>query len=345
MIHYYSQSARSPNGRKPWLSLLPNLVNSSGPHSQVAVLATSLLFLASQSNEQRIFVEALRSLVLSFFESLSSTLVNGYYEHVQGAVALLQMQGPHNCASMPYRSLFTAVRNHAICASLMTGKESPFAEETWLTIPFSDSRKSDSDLINDIMLVIPKYLSAFSSQNLPVKQDMIADVLNLLAQLNPIWDRISDQEYPRADAVLPEMTSTTELAPSRSWEYLYDNPYHAKTIASYRAAHFLVLSILLTVLPSFDLNIESLIEDSASIISQLVTSSSVASDVHTSNRYSRCDWLLSIARVEDNGISQKTCWNVGTGRNPIGALHLTPSIGDNGFFLVLGKLNHRLSSH
>ncbi|KAB8229864.1 uncharacterized protein BDW43DRAFT_314513 [Aspergillus alliaceus] len=299
MMYFYSNSARSSNGRQSWILLLPDLITQSRQQTRVAVLATSMLLLAIQSREERIFVESLGyycqalislrrqlplvtdpqnpdflpltcvAIVLSFFEALCGTLFNGYYQHVQGAVVLLQIQGPRNCALVPYHSLFYAVRNHAICASLMTGKISPLAGEPWLTIPFSLSKKSSSDLVNDILLAMPRYLSALNADETASetsrlsREDIVQDLMNHLQNLAGIWSQISQHEHPIAESTQPTIPQSVEL----TQRYTYDNPYHAKVIANYRTAHLLAFSLLSIILPCHDWDVAPFLDDSASILS------------------------------------------------------------------------------
>lgn len=54
------------------------------------------------------------ALFMSIYETLQTTVVGGYEQHVIGAVALLQAKGPELFAKPEYHDLFLAIRGHAV---------------------------------------------------------------------------------------------------------------------------------------------------------------------------------------------------------------------------------------
>lgn len=109
------------------------------------LLAPSLILIATQSQQQSVFKEALKwydkglgyvrkrlksagsipdnemhllvpaALLMSFFEAINSTLDSGYEQHLFGAITLLEAKGPEIFASSEFHDLFLAVRGHAVC--------------------------------------------------------------------------------------------------------------------------------------------------------------------------------------------------------------------------------------
>jgi hypothetical protein len=146
LVYYYSQSARDIRGKKSWLLQLPAMAQSTEqPRMRAPLLAPSLILLASQSQQQSVFKEALKwydrglgyvrkrlksagtipddemhllvpaALLMSFFEAISSTLDSGYEHHLLGAITLLEARGPETFANPEFHDLFLAVRGHAVC--------------------------------------------------------------------------------------------------------------------------------------------------------------------------------------------------------------------------------------
>lgn len=58
------------------------------------------------------------ALFMSIYETLHTTVVGGYEQHVIGAIALLQAKGPELFAKPEYHDLFQAIRGHAVCQSI-----------------------------------------------------------------------------------------------------------------------------------------------------------------------------------------------------------------------------------
>lgn len=110
------------------------------------LLAPALVLMALQSNQPSVLKEALKwydrglsyirtrlkylndkvpndlddnlllcaALFMCIYESLQTTVVGGYEQHVMGAVALLQAKGPELFAKPEYHDLFLAIRGHAV---------------------------------------------------------------------------------------------------------------------------------------------------------------------------------------------------------------------------------------
>lgn len=58
------------------------------------------------------------ALFMSIYETLHTTVVGGYEQHVIGAVALLQAKGPELFARPEFHDLFLAIRGHAVRQTL-----------------------------------------------------------------------------------------------------------------------------------------------------------------------------------------------------------------------------------
>lgn len=141
------QSSRS-RIQQSWLVQLPDILHHTlSIRMRAPLLAPALLLLAHQSRKQSALKEALEyydrgliylrtrlslldslvpdekedmflicaALLMSFHETLHSTITGGYEQHVSGAVALLQVKGPELFANPIYHDLFRAIRGHAVC--------------------------------------------------------------------------------------------------------------------------------------------------------------------------------------------------------------------------------------
>ncbi|KIW24694.1 uncharacterized protein PV07_10395 [Cladophialophora immunda] len=93
------------------------------------------------------------SLVLALFEMISSTVPNGPTHHYSAAAVLLRGVGPSSCRGGIMHQMFRTARLNDAYISIMTGIQSPFATEEWLTVPFAEYPKTAVDSIVDILLL------------------------------------------------------------------------------------------------------------------------------------------------------------------------------------------------
>lgn len=126
---------------------LPSLLQQNlSIRMRAPLLAPSLVLIALQSKQPGVLKEALKwydrglsylrtrlkhlnndvpddaednflicaALFMSIYETLHTTVVGGYEQHVIGAVALLQARGPELFAKPEHHDLFLAIRGHAV---------------------------------------------------------------------------------------------------------------------------------------------------------------------------------------------------------------------------------------
>ncbi|KAH8705227.1 hypothetical protein BGW36DRAFT_286162 [Talaromyces proteolyticus] len=270
------------------------------------LLAPSLLLLATQSQQQSVFKEALRwydrglgyirgtlasatnipgyeilsimsaAILMSFFETINSTVDSGYEQHIFGAVTLLEANGPETFTSPEYHDIFLAVRGHAITVSFMTGNPTCLSEEEWLTIPFIGIKKSPSEEINDVLLAIIKLLAQLRtstvvgvghSEQVNMQEKVLLNLCYLKAELDRIWNEINHWEIHN----MVDAPNTLES------HYTYTNASEARIVAMHGYARLIILLLLdkfPSLIPSYPAEImnenykeSQLTQASASIIS------------------------------------------------------------------------------
>ncbi|QKX58231.1 uncharacterized protein TRUGW13939_05352 [Talaromyces rugulosus] len=240
------------------------------------LLAPALLLLATQSQQQSVFKEALRwydrglgyvqktlksagsipdnemhllvpaALLMSFFEAINPTLDSGFEQHILGAIILLEAKGPETFATPEFHDLFLAVRGHAVTVSLMTGKSTCLAEEKWLTVPFMYTTKSPLDRINDCLLVMMNNVSWMEDRPAglidPTKSTLddqcIIRLSCLMVELDEIWSQISHWEIPRSG----DNSETGQF--SSGCVYTYTNAHRANSVAIHSLARLTLLLLL-----------------------------------------------------------------------------------------------------
>ncbi|OKL58079.1 hypothetical protein UA08_06666 [Talaromyces atroroseus] len=270
--------------------------NTSLHTIRAPLLAPSLLLLALQSRQYTVLKEALKwyhlglkyvrkrlkhldikesddredkflicaALLMSFYESLNDTIVGGYEQHVLGAVALLQAKGPEIFARPEYHGLFRAIRGHAIHVSLTTGNPTCLAEEAWLSIPFFHSLKSNSEKINDILLLMPSYLF-----ELRAKLSCITDLTEserikneFMQKLSHILEALDGMQIPIAQLENPSPYFSNKYytdLDDQSLDYYrgsysFSTAIEAKEIAMHASARIIILCILSSVTLSSSLS-------------------------------------------------------------------------------------------
>ncbi|CRG84230.1 hypothetical protein PISL3812_01543 [Talaromyces islandicus] len=278
LVYYYSQSARNVRSKKSWLLRLPAMAQSAElPRMRALLLAPSLILLATQSQQQSVFKEALKwydrglsylrkrlksagsipdnemdllvpaALLMSFYEAINPTLDSGYEQHLLGAITLLEAKGPETFASPKFHDLFLAVRGHAVTVSLMTGKSTFLAEERWLTVPFMHTDKSPLDRINDCLLVMMNYISQLEVGPVdwtnhiepPLDGQSTMVLSGLMSDLDEIWSQISHWEIPRVFEDDSERGHD-----SSEFVYTYSNAHQANSVAIYSLARLILLLLL-----------------------------------------------------------------------------------------------------
>lgn len=81
---------------------------------------------------------------MSIYETLHTTVVGGYEQHVIGAVALLQAKGPELFARPEFHDLFLAIRGHAVRQTQKAQTQNIHAIRIYLGAKHhTDSRISD----------------------------------------------------------------------------------------------------------------------------------------------------------------------------------------------------------
>ncbi|KAI7976905.1 hypothetical protein EIK77_010136 [Talaromyces pinophilus] len=190
------------------------------------------------------------ALFMSIYETLHTTVVGGYGQHVIGAVALLQAKGPELFAKPEYHDLFLAVRGHAIHVSLMTGRPTCLANEEWLLKPFSQEKRTKFEIINDTLLLIPRYLSELQYElsyavdmfeHDSAKQRFTQKIHLMKRDLDELQSHILQflQPIPPRDT-----NSTNENGPHYHGSYDFTSPIHAKIAAMHACARIIILGIL-----------------------------------------------------------------------------------------------------
>lgn len=212
------------------------------------------------------------ALFMSIYETLHTTVVGGYEQHVIGAVALLQAKGPELFARPEFHDLFLAIRGHAvrqtyqdsnskdswhphllniiqIHVSLMTGKPTCLANEEWLLKPFLQQTRTKFEIVNDILLLIPKYLSELQSdlshaidmfEQDSTKQKFMQKINLMKKDLDELESQVFQflQPIPSRDP-----TSTNENSSYHNGIYNFTSPIHAKIVAMHACARMIILGI------------------------------------------------------------------------------------------------------
>ncbi|QGA14318.1 hypothetical protein EYB26_001971 [Talaromyces marneffei] len=196
------------------------------------------------------------ALFMSIYESLQTTVIGGYEQHVIGAVALLQAKGPELFAKPEYHDLFLAIRGHAIHVSLMTGNPTCLANEEWLLTPFPQQTRTKFEIINDILLLIPKYLSELRKELYyavdtfkqdSAKQKFIWMIDSMKKDLDELQGHILQFLRPMPssrDSILAPDIGTNENEPDYCDLYDFTSPIHAKIVAMSACARIVILGIL-----------------------------------------------------------------------------------------------------
>ncbi|KAL3709162.1 hypothetical protein TMatcc_002951 [Talaromyces marneffei ATCC 18224] len=293
LVQYYTLSGRkrvcSGQDKQSWLIRLPSLLQQNlSIRMRAPLLAPSLVLIALQSKQPGVMKEALKwydrglgylrtrlkhlndnvtdeaednfliyaALFMSIYESLQTTVIGGYEQHVIGAVALLQAKGPELFAKPEYHDLFLAIRGHAIHVSLMTGNPTCLANEEWLLTPFPQQTRTKFEIINDILLLIPKYLSELRKELYyavdtfkqdSAKQKFIWMIDSMKKDLDELQGHILQFLRPMPssrDSILAPDIGTNENEPDYCDLYDFTSPIHAKIVAMSACARIVILGIL-----------------------------------------------------------------------------------------------------
>ncbi|EED22788.1 hypothetical protein TSTA_062750 [Talaromyces stipitatus ATCC 10500] len=254
---------------------------------RAALLAPSLILLALQSKQHNVLKEALKwydrglsymrtrlknldnivpdeveghflicaALFMSIYETLQTTVVGGYEQHVIGAVTLLQAKGPELFAKREYHDLFLAVRGHAIHVSLIKGKPTCFANDEWLSTPFTQLPKSLSERINDMLLLIPRYLhelqiELFNTFDELERHNVRKAFMHKIGSVKRDLDEIRRRKSQSLKRVRSRERSVPNSEdddnPLYHTSYEYTSPIQARIVAMEACARIIIMSIELS---------------------------------------------------------------------------------------------------
>jgi hypothetical protein len=138
----------------------------------------------------------------------------------------------------------------------MTGRPTCLADEEWLYQPFSQQMRTKFDIIDDILLLIPKYLSELRDelsyavdifQQESAKQKFLRGIDSMKQDLDELQSHILQFLQPtsssKESASAPNI-GTHENNPDYYGSYNYTNPIQAKIVAMHACAKIIILGIL-----------------------------------------------------------------------------------------------------
>ena len=134
------------------------------------------------------------SIALQFFEHLNDIEVHGagHLAHIDGALRFLQSFEPRAMQkSAGMRMAFSGLRGIVAFVAVERRKPSFLSEPEWLDLPYQGATKTTRDYLNDLGLLLPKYLKSADD----VLSEMRDDVLTL------------DSAIDRCQHLLNEMSS------------------------------------------------------------------------------------------------------------------------------------------
>jgi hypothetical protein len=138
----------------------------------------------------------------------------------------------------------------------MTGNPTCLTDETWLSIPFSHSFKSNSEKINDILLTIPRFLfelraklscTADLTEEEHLKHGFMQRIGHLMETLDNIQRHMSQSAI--SNPYFSSQYSTTNLNVDDRYldccsSYKFSNAIEAKDVAMHACARIVIFGIL-----------------------------------------------------------------------------------------------------
>lgn len=132
----------------------------------------------------------------------------------------------------------------------MTGRSTCLANEEWLLKPFLQQTRSKFELINDTLLLIPKYLSELQhdlshavdmSEEDSAWQDLKQKINLMKKDLDELESHIFQflQPIPSSNP-----SSTNDSSSDHHYLYNFTSPIHARIVAMHACARIIILGIL-----------------------------------------------------------------------------------------------------
>ncbi|KAL4785950.1 hypothetical protein BJX76DRAFT_366404 [Aspergillus varians] len=137
-------------------------------------------------------------MALSLYEGLECPNLGseGYFNHCQGLIALIQSRGPHVHVLGAGHRLFLGVRVPAILFALKHHKSTIFSQPTWIEQPWTGIPKTPHDRVTDCLARAPVILERVRSLlnlSIPHQVDLLHELFSECWQIDNQLDVIYDE--------------------------------------------------------------------------------------------------------------------------------------------------------
>ncbi|KAF2279574.1 uncharacterized protein EI97DRAFT_371120 [Westerdykella ornata] len=194
-------------------------------------LFAHLKLLSSKPKEYTVHMVS-TSVLLSIFEAMHATTTDGYYEHINGAVKMMELAGPNQCYGGVLCQLFFHIRTQMAFVNLTSHKSAPVQVRKILVETLEYRRLPVIQQLMDYMAILTElYMRRSNGRSYEQGMDLPA-YIHLLSSVNALWAEYQEEAESRGQP-LCRLDNVT-LDP------VFRDAFTALTIAYFCAARVLL---------------------------------------------------------------------------------------------------------